>query len=316
MDAGIIIAVVTGGFGLSSLIIQRLFDIKCTKNENEDGSVKNVHCVPRCRNCIYPIPKQKIKDVFSHYREPPHKWVFRDTSKYTKQIPNTDTYLVILPKKLENDDGNTIWQGNVIWFKEFTKKSDSKVWFLEADLDYIKNTKSVKLFIKRFYVENKKNEDNDPEDPQQDELEQGQDNNKKWHLLKDNCEFISAHNGRNSFEADSHIGDILTEKEIKYDTEGNAVKEKKTYICTHEQIGLVIYSKTDNDIITPNIGYFHDTKKEDALNKEIETLASKCNFFDDIIRKISSRNTSICKINSVYVGDVSLYVFDNSNMLS
>ena len=89
MDAGVIIAIVTGGFGLSSLIIQRLFDIKCTKNENEDGSVKNVHCVPRCRNCIYPIPKQKIEDVFSHYREPPHKWVFRDTSKYTKQIPNT-----------------------------------------------------------------------------------------------------------------------------------------------------------------------------------------------------------------------------------
>ena len=303
MDPGVIIAIVTGGFGLSSLIVQRLFDIKCTKNENEDGSLKNVHCVPRCRNCIYPIPKQKIKDVFSHYREPPHNWVFRESCLYTKQIQDTDTYLVILPKKLENDDGNNTWQGNVIWFKEFSKKSDSKVWFLEADLDYIKNTKSVKLFIKRFYVEDK-NEDED------------EDEDKKWHLLKDNCEFISAHNGRNSFEADSRIGDILIEKEIKYDTEGNAIKEKKTYVCTHEQIGLIIYSKTDNDIITPNIGYCKDTKKENILNEEIKTLATECKFFDDVIKKISSRNTSTCKINSVYVGDVSLYVFDNRNILN
>ena len=36
--------------------------------------------------------------------------------------------------------------------KEFTKKSDSKIWFLDAELDCIKNTKAVKLFIKRFNV--------------------------------------------------------------------------------------------------------------------------------------------------------------------
>mgnify|MGYP003325410006 CR=1 FL=1 len=57
------VAIVTGGFGLTSLIVQRLFDIKCTKNENEDGSVKSYHCIPRCRNCIYPIPNENIESA-------------------------------------------------------------------------------------------------------------------------------------------------------------------------------------------------------------------------------------------------------------
>lgn len=293
MDAGVIIAVVTGGFGLSSLIIQRLFDIKCAKNENEDGSIKSVHCVPRCRNCIYPIPDQKIENVLSDYREPPDNWVFKKTSRYTKQIGETDKYLIIVPKKLKNDNGDCVWQGNVVWFKEFTKKSDTKTWFFEADLDCIKNTKSVKIFIKRFYLKNG-----------------------KPHLLENNCEFIGAINGRNSFEADSLIGEILTEKEIRYNDEGNAIKEKKTYLCTHEQIGLVIYSKTDNDVVTPEIGFCKDTKNEDLLNEKIKKFADECDFYDDIVKKIWSRDTSTCKINAVYVSDVSLYVFDNRNILN
>ena len=100
MDPGVIVAIVTGGFGLSSLIVQRLFDIKCTKNENEDGSVKNVHCVPRCKNCVYPIPNQDIRSVLPFYREPPYNWEI-ENAKYTKKMGTNDSYLVIMPKKLK-----------------------------------------------------------------------------------------------------------------------------------------------------------------------------------------------------------------------
>ena len=283
MDAGIIVAIVTGGFGLATLIVQKLCDIKCTKNENEDGSVKSYHCIPRCKNCIYPIPDEQIECIFDHYREPPNEWGLSESCKYTKKIKDTDSYLVILPKQPDSN--------NVIWYRQFSKRSDSKLWFLEADLDYIKNTKSVKLFIRRFYVEN---------------------NN--WHLLYDNCEYITANNGRNSFEANSYIGEILTESKIVYDEDGNAKKEKKKYHCTHEQIGLVIYYKTKNHIITPEIGYFPDKTKYFKLNNRIKTLASKCKFERDIIDTVSDCSTSICRVNSVYVGDVSLYVFDNNTL--
>ena len=43
-------------------------------------------------------------------------------------------------------------------------------------------------------------------------------------------------------------------------------------------------------------------------NSEDESLITD-SVVMDIIKKINSRNTSTCKINSVYVGDVSLYVF-------
>ena len=71
MDAGIIVAIVTGAFGLTTLIVQKLFDISCTKNENEDGSVKSFHCIPRCKNLIYPIPKEDIESAekFAEKRE-------------------------------------------------------------------------------------------------------------------------------------------------------------------------------------------------------------------------------------------------------
>ena len=285
MDPGIIVAIVTGGFGLTSLIVQRLFDIKCTKNENEDGSVKSYHCIPRCRNCIYPIPNENIESVFDHYREPPNEWGFNESCKYTKKIINTDSYLVIMPKQPESN--------NVIWYRQFSKRSDSKLWFLEADLDFIKNTKSVKLFIRRFYVEN---------------------NN--WHLLYDNCEYITANNGRNSFEANSYIGEILTETKIVFDEDGNAKKEKKKYHCTHEQIGLVIYSKTKNHIITPPIGYFPNTTKNLILNDKVKTLANECNFEQDIINTVDDCSTSFCKVNGVYIGDISLYVFDNNTLMN
>jgi len=285
MDAGIIVAIVTGVFGLTTLIVQKLFDISCTKNENEDGSVKSFHCIPRCKNLIYPIPKENIECILTRYREPLDNWGFSDSCVYTKKINNTNNYLVIMPKQSNNND--------VIWFKQFSKKSDSKIWFLEADLDYIKNRKSVKLFIRRFYVEN---------------------NN--WHLLYDNCEYISACNGRNSFEANSYIGDILTQNEVVFDNDGNAKKEKKKYLCTHEQIGLIIYSKTDNDIVTPVIAFCPSKTHIIILNDKIKETAQQCNFDSDTINTIDMCSTSTCRINSVYVGDVSLYVCDNNSLLS
>lgn len=285
MDAGIIVAIVTGAFGLTTLIVQKLFDISCTKNENEDGSVKSFHCIPRCKNLIYPIPKENIECILTRYREPPNNWGFSTSCKYTKKITNTNNYLVIMPKQPENN--------NVIWYKEFSKKSDTKIWFLEADLDYIKNRKSVKLFIRRFYVK---------------------DNN--WHLLYNNSEYISACNGRNSFEANSYIGDILVENTVVFDDDGNAKKEKKKYLCTHEQIGLIIYSKTDNDIITPVIGYCPNKTHMVLLNNKIKETAQNCDFNNDIINSIELCSTSTCRINSVYVGDISLYVCDNNTLLS
>lgn len=292
MEAGVIVAIVTGGFGFASLVVQKLFDIKCTKNENEDGSVKNVHCVPRCKNCVYPIPKQNIKCILPFYREPPYNWNV-DEAKYTKKLGTDDSYLVIMPKKLKIVKENNKWQGSAIFYKEFTKKSDSKIWFLDTDLDYIKNTKAVKLFIKRFSVKNG-----------------------SWTSLIDNCEYITATNGRNLFEANSYIGDILTETKVKYDEDGNAEKYKKTYLCTHEQIGIIIYSKSDNDLITPDIGYCNNNESNDKiLDKKIKDLAIYHKFDSEVVDIIDDRATSTCKINSIYIGDVSLYVFDNRNIL-
>ena len=57
MDPAIIASVIAGACGCGSLIVQKILDMKCVKNENFDGSAKNYHCIPRFNNCsllIYP----------------------------------------------------------------------------------------------------------------------------------------------------------------------------------------------------------------------------------------------------------------------
>jgi hypothetical protein len=286
MDPGIITAIIGGSCALTSIAFQKILDIKCVKTENEDGSTKNYHCIPRCKKCIYAIPKNDdISNILKLYREPPNNWKFSESSKYTKKTQD-NSYLMIVPKDLRNKNKSKEWQGNVIWFREFNIKSDTKTWYLEADLDLIKNNKCVKIFIKRF-------------------------TNKSLHHLNDNCEYISAINGRNSFEADSKIGDILEETEIIHDEDGNAKKIKKKYQCTSEQIGIIVYSKTSQNLIPPNLGICNNSDiKEEEIIKKIEILAQELMFESDLIEKIKLKETSTCLIKDVYIGDTSLYIIN------
>lgn len=283
MDPGIITAIVGGGCALISIGFQKLLDLKCVKNENEDGSTRNYYYVPHCRRCIYAIPKNNnISNILKLYREPPNNWKLNELSKYTKKTPD-NSYLMIVPKSLKNDDGNNKWPGNVIWYREFSIKSDTNTWYLDAELDYIKNNKCVKLFIKRF--------------------------THNWKHLDNNCEYISAFNGRNSFEADSKIGEILEEIEVTKDEDDNAQKIIRKYECTHEQIGIIVYSKTSQNLIPPNLSLCSNSNiKEEKLIKNIEILAEESDFEQELIQKIKLKETSTCLVKNVYIGEISLYV--------
>ena len=279
MEPAIITSIVAGACGCATLILQKILDMKCVKNENFDGSVKKYFCVPRFNNCSYPIPDNNIDDVLKLYREPPNNWSIKK-SIYTKKTKD-DEYLIILPNNLCMKDEYSEWQGSVIWYREFNSKSPTNIWYLEADLDNIKNNKYVKLCIKRFCNNNTNN----------------------WKFLESHSEYISAHNGRNYFETDSKIGDILEEEEIIYNENNNPVKINKSYECTHEQIGIIVYSIGKNNLIIDNINCCNN------LDYIIST-AIEANFNQNIINEIKSKKTTICIIKKVYIGDETLYILN------
>ena len=296
MDGTIIASIVTGGFGIVYLILQPL--ITFVKSEKEDG-VKTYYCFPRCRCCRYKIPKDDniYPNILTKCWEPPDNWSplkhhtndCEDSDKKSKYIKKTpkDNYLIILPKDEKNGKVETGDKPNVIFFAEFNKKSITNKWFLDADLDYIKNPKYVKVFIRRFYVKDK-----------------------KWKHLFNNCEYISAKNGINSLEVDSRIGDILEELEIISDEDDNMKKIKKTYECTHEQIGIVVYSKTSRTInhYPCRIYCFNIPKSGKKTIRNLTNLAEKADFGGDVIKQIKEKETSACLIKKVYVGEYPLYV--------
>ena len=279
MDPAIIASIVAGICGCGSLVLQKILDMKCVKNENFDGSTKNYHCIPRFNNCSYPIPDNTIKNVLKIYREPPNKWSI-ENAVYAKKTPN-DEYLIIVPNNLYMKTEYTQWQGSVIWYREFYSRSSTNIWYLEADLDNIKNNKYVKLCIKRFCNNATNN----------------------WKFLESHSEYISADNGRNYFETDSKIGDILEEEEIIYDENNNPTKINKAYECTHEQIGIVLYSIGNNDLIIDNIN---------CCNKldHIISTALESDFSQDIINEIKSKKTTICLIKKIYIGEETLYILN------
>tara|TARA_Y100000768_G_scaffold348661_1_gene297715 strand:+ start:76 stop:915 length:840 start_codon:yes stop_codon:yes gene_type:complete len=279
MEPAIITSIVAGACGCATLILQKILDMKCVKNENFDGSVKKYFCVPRFNNCSYPIPDNNIDDVLKLYREPPNNWSIKK-SIYTKKTKD-DEYLIILPNNLCMKDEYSEWQGSVIWYREFNSKSPTNIWYLEADLDNIKNNKYVKLCIKRFCNNDTNN----------------------WKFLESHSEYISAHNGRNYFETDSKIGDILEEEEIIYNENNNPVKINKSYECTHEQIGIIVYSIGKNNLIIDNINCCNN------LDYIIST-AIEANFNQNIINEIKSKKTTICIIKKVYIGDETLYILN------
>ena len=84
MDGGVIAAIVTGGFGLTSMILHSLLTIKCVKSENE-GGVKTYHVFPRCI-VRYRIPRNKniFPNILRKCWEPPDNWNFSKPPKYIK----------------------------------------------------------------------------------------------------------------------------------------------------------------------------------------------------------------------------------------
>jgi len=279
MDPAIIASIVAGVCGCASLILQRILDMKCVKNENFDGSVKKYFCIPRFNNCSYTILDNNIDDVFKKYREPPDNWSI-EKSIYTKKTKNND-YLIIVPCGLYMQSATTKWQGSVVWYREFRYKSPTKNWYLEADLDNIKHNKHVKLCIKRFSNNNINN----------------------WKFLQSNSEYISANNGRNYFETKSKIGDILEEEEIIHNKNNNPIKVNKSYECTHEQICIIVYSIRKDDLIVDNVSCCNNLDY-------IVSTAIESNFNQNIIDEIKSKKTNICTIKKVYIGEESLYMLN------
>tara|TARA_B100000575_G_C23079808_1_gene622101 strand:- start:423 stop:1265 length:843 start_codon:yes stop_codon:yes gene_type:complete len=279
IDSAVIAAIITGICGCGLLILQNILDMNCIKNENFDGSIKKYYCIPRFNNCSYPIPDNDIDNVLKIYREPPNNWSLSNAI-YTKKTKN-DEYLIIVQNNLYMKTEDNKWQGSVIWYREFDTKSSTNIWYLETILDNIKNNKYVKLCVKRFSNTNTNN----------------------WKFLETHSEYISAHNGRNYFETDSKIGDILEEEEIIYDENNNPVKINKAYECTHEQIGIVLYSISNNDLIIDNIN---------CCNKldQIVSIAIESNFSQNIISEIKSNKTTICLIKKIYIGEESLYILN------
>jgi hypothetical protein len=281
MDAAIIGSIIAGGCGIITITLQKILDIQCIKNENHDGTVKSFHCIPKLHSCVYSIPDNNIEDVLTLYREAPGNWDIIN-SIYTKKTVDNN-YFIIVPEGLMNDVSDNIWQGNVIWYREYTTRSNTGIWYLETELDYIKNNKYSKIFIKRFCNNATNN----------------------WKYLESNSEYISAINGRNSFEADSKIGHILEEIEITNDENNNATHITRTYECTHEQIGIIIYSNRVRDLVPPELNCFSKTIDIDNM----VLTAQSAGFRTDLIEKISYGNTGTCLIKNIYIGEESLYIY-------
>jgi len=274
----ILIAIIVGGFAILTAAFQKILDISCVKHEDETGD-NRTYSLPKCKRLVYSIPEEKTEDVFVKYREPPNEWGYNENLKYTKRT-NDDNHLVIIPPNLfNNQDKNR--KGNVIWFYESSNKSSTGKWFLDVKVDLIKNPKYVKLFVRRF--------------------------TKEWSPLISNHEYISATEGRNTIESQSKIGEILEEEEITYDADNNAVENKKKHICHYEQIGLIIYSKAQDELTPPRLRLCCDCSYSKKLRK-IKSLATECGFEDELIQQINNSNVNTCLIKQVYVGETSLYL--------
>ena len=274
----ILIAIIVGGFAILTAAFQKILDISCVKHEDETGD-NRTYSLPKCKRLVYSIPEEKTEDVFVKYREPPNEWVYNENLKYTKRT-NDDNHLVIIPPNLfNNQDKNR--KGNVIWFYESSNKSSTGKWFLDVKVDLIKNPKYVKLFVRRF--------------------------TKEWSPLISNHEYISATEGRNTIESQSKIGEILEEEEITYDADNNAVENKKKHICHYEQIGLIIYSKAQDELTPPRLRLCCDCSYSKKLRK-LKELATDCGFEDGLIQQINNDNVNSCLIKQVYVGETSLFL--------
>ena len=274
----ILIAIIVGGFAILTAAFQKILDISCVKHEDETGD-NRTYSLPKCKRLVYSIPEEKTEDVFVKYREPPNEWGYNENLKYTKRT-NDDNHLVIIPPNLfNNQDKNR--KGNVIWFYESSNKSSTGKWFLDVKVDLIKNPKYVKLFVRRF--------------------------TKEWSPLISNHEYISATEGRNTIESQSKIGEILEEEEITYDADNNAVENKKKHICHYEQIGLIIYSKAQDELTPPRLRLCCDCSYSKKLRK-LKELATDCGFEDGLIQQINNDNVNSCLIKQVYVGETSLFL--------
>jgi hypothetical protein len=315
MDPGSITALVTGGCGLLSLALKKILNIEFEKNENENGKILNYYCIPKFKRCMYSIPidkDRKLKTILKNYHEPDINFVFEpdinkpnetytnrltniDNGKYIKEIKKTNEYLIIVPKGLDyktyNSEKKQInsWQGSIFWFREFRKKSDTGSWYLDVELDCIKYNKCVKLFIKRFKDD--------------------------WTYIDNHSEYITAKTGRNTLEAYSKLGEILEEKKIIEDN-GEAKEITKYYKCGIEQIGLIVYSKSNEDVLLPHYGCCNKSysqEEEEKINNKVNKLAEEIEFNnviegENIKDTIEKRETATCIIKNIYVGDISLYM--------
>lgn len=195
MDGGIIAAIISGGCALSAIVLERYLKVVCPVHEDLSGNeIEKRKCICKPRYCKKQIPNTptpiQILDVVF---EPP----FTKNQYIYAGITQENYYSVQLPPCINMVHNNEIVDiGSVNIYKEFFNKPTSGIYFLDIELENI-SPGQVKLFIKRF--------------------------DDSWtHAGPHPCEFLTAVNGINNFEADSHIG-----------MDG----------VTREQVGIAIYSK-------------------------------------------------------------------------
>jgi len=159
MDTSIIVALITGGCAISSLIVQKILKVNCDSNVIEENQNNNSSCncfiSNKCFKKKIPNEPRPIK-VLNKVFEPPFNGYTINANNINRnmnycKILSDNSYLIDIPPRINLiNNGRIVENGNVNVFKEFKEqKPETGNYFLEVELNNITENK-VRLFIKRF----------------------------------------------------------------------------------------------------------------------------------------------------------------------
>lgn len=187
MDTSIIVALVSGGCAISSLLIERILKFDCSRNKIEDNKEESTsrNCFIDYRCCKRKIPyNPRPVSVLNKVFEPPFNCynVNKDKNKMKYcRVLSDNSYLVDIEPRIHLiNNGKVVEDGNVNIYKEFTNRTESGYYYLQAEINHIIRD-NVKLFVKRF--------------------------DKDWNFIG-KIEYIEAVNGVNKLKAKCEIGNF------------------------------------------------------------------------------------------------------------
>lgn len=156
MDTSIIVALVSGGCAISSLLVERILKFDCSRNKiednNEESTTTNCFIDNKCCKTKIPYNPRPI-DTLNNVFEPPfnryNPVLDKNKMKYCKVLSD-NSYLVDIPPRIHLvHNGKIVEQGNVNLYREYKEMTESGYYYLQAEINHIiKN--NVKLFVKRF----------------------------------------------------------------------------------------------------------------------------------------------------------------------